>query len=113
MLMESNAVGAIDFHEGDIVAEALPEALILDAIEPNALRARRRQPFKAELEDPVCVRYPSDEIGKSPGQRQDDDRCQAKLQQRHKMHLIKQERRDHNYRRRLENEGPVEVLRGE
>ena len=42
MLMKSNAVGAIDFHEGDLVAEAPPEALILDAIEPNALRARRR-----------------------------------------------------------------------
>ena len=42
MLMESNAVGAIDLHEGDIVAAAPPEALILEAIEPNALRARRR-----------------------------------------------------------------------
>ena len=42
MHMESKAVGAIDLHEGDIVAEALPEALNLETIEPNALRARRR-----------------------------------------------------------------------
>jgi len=41
-LMESNAVRAIDFHQGEMVVEAPPKALISEAVELNALRARKR-----------------------------------------------------------------------
>ena len=40
--LESNTVRAIDFHETDTVDEAALEALILEAVEVNAWKARER-----------------------------------------------------------------------
>ena len=40
--LDSNTVRAIDFHEGDIVDEAALEALILDAVELNTSKVRKR-----------------------------------------------------------------------
>ena len=40
--LDSDTVRAIDFHEGDTVDEAALRALILEAIELNASRARER-----------------------------------------------------------------------
>ena len=40
--LDSNAVRAIDFHEGDSVNEAALKAIILDAVRLNTLKASKR-----------------------------------------------------------------------